>query len=831
MSYPPVGVSTHVLPASVTGASRRWRHGVAGLLLGALALMQMPALAQLPADSTTTRVSVAADGSQANNTNQAYQITPGGRYVVFRSQATNLVGVDTAYIWNIYVRDREAGTTVLISQPEAGGVANGNSWDCAISADGRWVVYASQASNLVAGDPGPVMDVFAHDRDADADGIYDEPGQTATVRLTASHDGSPVDNDSYWPDITDDGRFVSFFSYAPNLVPGDTNSVYDAFVIDRDTDEDGVFDEAGATATVRVSVREDGTQANDGSDYPRMTADGRFVVFYSTASNLVPGDTNGRSDIFVRDRDTDADGIFDEPGFVATRRLSSAPDGSPANERSLLPAIDAAGRFVAFRSWATNLVAGDTNGIQDVFVIDRDADENGVFDEAGGTSTTRVSVATGGEQANGTNENPALSPDGRFVAFDSYATNLVAGDTNGVADSFVHDRLTGRTVRVSVATDGTQANGGTYTGPLSLTTEGPMAMFNSYATNLVAGDTNGNLDTFVVGPLLDPFPTVTVTKAGTGSGTVTSAPAGIDCGATCGADFANGTEVTLTAVAAAGDAEAPGDSVFTGWGGDADCADGVVRAWADVSCTATFELVRTLTVTKAGAGRGTVLSTPAGIACGAACSAEFAHGTVVTLTPVPQAGSVFDAWSGADDCLDGTITLGGDVTCTATFLPGKLLTVLLTGSGAGTVTSVPAGVACPGDCTELFARRLGVTLTPVAAAGSVFLGWAGAPDCQDGVVTMAINRKCTARFELLRPLTVTVVLNNGAEGQVTSTPPGIACGADCAEDYPNGTVVKLKAVKGVGTIFTGWTGACTHKRLTCRVPMTDARTAVATFSK
>jgi hypothetical protein len=830
MSYPPVGVPTHVLPARPAGVSRLWRHGVAGLLLGALALVQMPALAQLPADSTTTRVSVAADGSQANHTSQGFEVTPGGRYIVFRSKATNLVGVDTASYFNIYVRDREAGTTVLISRPEAGGVANGSSYACAISANGRWVVYASDATNLVTGDPSAVTDLFVHDRDADADGMFDEPGQTATVRLTASHDGSLVEWGSSWPDITDDGRFVGFDSYAPNLVPGDTNNVFDTFVIDRDTDEDGVFDEAGATATVRVSVAGDGTEANDGSFYARMNADGRFVVFYSTASNLVPGDTNGWSDIFVRDRDTDADGVFDEPGFVATRRLSAAPDGSPANERSQVAVIDSVGRVVAFRSLATNIVAGDSNDVFDVFVVDRDTDGNGVFDEAGGTSTTRVSAVDGGGEANGASDNPALSPNGRFVGYHSYATDLVAGDTNDRVDAFVYDRLAGSTVRVSVATDGTQANGDTLTGPLSFTL-GHLVMFNSYATNLVADDTNGMLDVFLAGPLIDPLLTLTVAKAGSGSGTVTSAPEGIDCGATCGADFVNGTEVTLTAQAAASDAEAPGDSVFTGWSGDADCADGVVTLYADVSCTATFELVRTLTVTKAGNGAGTVTSAPAGIACGATCAAQFADGTTVILTPAAAPGSAFAGWSGAADCADGSVTLTGDLGCTATFVRGKLLTVQLTGTGAGTVTTTPAGVACPGDCTEYYVPRQAVTLTPAAGAASVFMGFTGALDCRDSQLTMGAARRCVARFELLRTLQVTTVLENGAEGQVTSVPPGIACGADCTEDFAHGTMVTLKAVRAAGTIFAGWAGACTHKRLNCRVPMTGNQTATATFRK
>src|SRR5207249_2543647 len=222
-----------------------------------------------------------------------------------------------------------------------------------------------------------------------------------------------------------------------------------------------------------VSVASDGTQGNAASAGAALSADGRFVAFHSTATNLVAGDTNGKTDVFVHDRQT---GI--------TERVSVASDGTQGNNASSYPALSADGRLVAFQSDATNLVAGDTNGATDVFVHDRQT----------GT-TERVSVSSGGTEGNGFSAAPALSADGRFVAFHNTATNLVAGDTNGKTDVFVHDRQTGTTERVSVASDGTQGNGPSSGAALSA--DGGLVAFHGTATNLVAGDTSGTYDVFV----------------------------------------------------------------------------------------------------------------------------------------------------------------------------------------------------------------------------------------------------------------------------------------------------------------------------------------------
>jgi Tol biopolymer transport system component len=246
------------------------------------------------------------------------------------------------------------------------------------------------------------------------------------------------------------------------LVAGDTNAVEDAFLRDRQTGE-----------TVRVSVNTAGQQGNSNSFFPMPSADGRFVAFESQASNLVAGDTNNNPDVFVRDRQTGQ-----------TTRVSVASDATQSNGYSSVDAISADGRYVVFMSAASNLVAGDTNNAEDVFVRDRQT----------GT-TTRISVDSAGVQGNASSNGASLSADGRIVLFQSDANNLVADDRNGATDIFTRNVQTGRTQRVTLSNDGRESNGAS--GRPTMTPDGAAISFSSNANNLVAGDTNNQGDVFV----------------------------------------------------------------------------------------------------------------------------------------------------------------------------------------------------------------------------------------------------------------------------------------------------------------------------------------------
>ncbi|PKN65255.1 MAG: hypothetical protein CVU57_11495, partial [Deltaproteobacteria bacterium HGW-Deltaproteobacteria-15] len=282
-------------------------------------------------------------------------------------------------------------------------------------------------------------------------------------RVSVSSDGSEGNGSSVYSSISADGRYVAFQSTASNLVSGDTNGKDDIFVHDRQTG-----------ATTRVSVSSGGLEGNGFSNgRPSISADGRYVAFQSTASNLVSGDTNGKYDIFVHDRQTGA-----------TTRVSVSSNGSEGNSNSYSPSISSDGSYVAFDSNASNLVPGDTNENYDIFVHER---------QTGATS--RVSVGSDGSEGNGRSSNPSISADGRYVAFNSDAGNLVPVDTNGDYDVFVHDRQTGATSRVSVSSDGSEGN--SYSLFPVISADGRYVAFASNAGNLVPGDTNGIYDIFV----------------------------------------------------------------------------------------------------------------------------------------------------------------------------------------------------------------------------------------------------------------------------------------------------------------------------------------------
>ena len=317
--------------------------------------------------------------------------------------------------------------------------------------------------------------------------------------------------------------------------------------------------------------------------------------------------------------------------------------------------------------------------------------------------------------------------------------------------------------------------------------------------------------------------TLDVALAGAGSGTVASVPAGIACPGDCSEGFADGTAVTLTATPSPG-------SYFVGWSGAcAGSGDCDLVMTADLAATATFRLLRTLDVTLAGAGSGSVASVPAGISCPGDCTEAYADGTAVTLTATPAVGSYFVGWSGS--CSGSGVcdlTMSANRAVTATFGLLRTLDVTLAGAGSGSVASVPAGISCPGDCTEAYADGTAVTLTATPAVGSYFIGWSGSCSGSGSCdLMMTANRAVTATFGLLRTLDVTVA--GGGGGSVASVPPGIACPGDCTEAYVDGTAVTLTATPDAGASFLGWSGSCSGSG-DCDLTMTANRAVTATFA-
>ncbi len=416
------------------------------LMPGLLASVAIPAAA-----TPIERISVGPGGVQGEFDSFVRSISGDGRFVAFDSGSTGLVAGDSNGRTDAFVRDVRAGITSRVSVATGGGQGNQDSFNPQISGSGRFVAFGSSATNLVPGDTNGADDVFVRDR---------KTGTTRRVSLRSG--GGQGNGNSFVEAISNRGRFVVFTSDASNLVPHDTNRVADTFVRDRRTG-----------TTERVSLGSSGGQGNDFSQGAAISADGRYVAFGSSASNLVPGDTNGSRDIFVRDRNTNT-----------TTRVNVSSAGRQANLPSLFPSISADGRYVGFWSGATTLVPGDTNAVTDAFV----------HDLITGT-TIRVSVAPGGSDANGATEEPSLSAKGRYAVFSSDASNLVDGDTNGDADVFLRDLQTATTSRLSLSAAGAQGNSFSV-GPV-ISADGNTVAFSSDASNLVPGDTNARSDVYV----------------------------------------------------------------------------------------------------------------------------------------------------------------------------------------------------------------------------------------------------------------------------------------------------------------------------------------------
>ena len=433
---------------------RRVRAGAPALIL-AVAILDGAATAAW-ANGVTKRVSVGSGGVEGNSESQRPAMSPSGRFVAFNSFASNLVKGDTNGADDVFLRDRKSGALTRVSLGPAAAEGTGSSFGASITPDGRYVAFYSFSDNWVPGDDNFAPDIFVRDR---------LTGTTICASLTPS--GVTGNGRSVTPVISADGRFVAFQSEASDLVPGDTNGVTDIFVRDL---KNG--------SSERASVSSTGKQGDFASESFSLAIsfDGRYVAFNSRATTLVQGDVLGQQ-IYVRDR---------KKGI--TERVSLSQRGVVANRSSIAPSMSPDGRYVTFASSASNLVPGDTNDLTDVFLRDRKI----------GT-TERMSVKGRGIQAdNDSDVFSAISPNGRFVAFVSPATNLVPGDANFAYDVFLRDRKTKTTRRMSVSSTGVEgdANSSFFAQP-ALSADGRIVAFNSDATNLVPNDANSWSDVFL----------------------------------------------------------------------------------------------------------------------------------------------------------------------------------------------------------------------------------------------------------------------------------------------------------------------------------------------
>jgi len=446
----------------------------------------------------TERISVSTAGDEANGSSYGASISSDGNFVAFGTAASNFDPNDPGGLPDVYRRDRSAGVTSLVSKCASSAFCNAESTSASIDASGTKVAYTSLSSDVVPKDTNGTKDIFIRD-------VVASTSQIGSLNAN----GSPLTKEAGGGSLSADGRYVAFHTTDSSIVTGDNNSTYDVFV--RDTklgtvipisvnssgeigdgisssprlSDDGrfvVFDSGARNLTALdtnvyadifrkdlatgkieiVSMSSNGQAANGGSSSSRISADGRYVVFVSNASNLVGGDTNSKGDVFLRDM------LSGETKLVSVGYL-----GLPANGSSGSPSVSSDGRYVTFQSLATNLIASDTNIKQDVFVRDM---KNGV--------TALVSISSSGTMANGLSEFPRISADGRYVAFDSFASNLVSGlvDDNDYFDVFVRDMWSGNTSCASISTTGVLGDASSQHALLSA--DGHFVAFDSYAMNL-----------------------------------------------------------------------------------------------------------------------------------------------------------------------------------------------------------------------------------------------------------------------------------------------------------------------------------------------------------
>ncbi len=406
-----------------------------------------------PANGNTVRVSISSNGDEGNSISYDTSISVNGRYIAFASNASNLVPGDSGSYQDIFVHDNQTGQTIRVSITSNGIEANGNSRQPMISSDGRYVVFVSEANNLDANYPG-MSGIFIHDI------------QTETTSLVSvSSDGIPGDSVSNYPSISANNQFIAFDSGSQNLVPNDTNGRQDIFVRDLLTGETNI-----------VSIASDGTYGNNESTFPLISADGRFIAFSSKSNNLVQNDANNNTDVFVHDRQNGT-----------TVLISVSTNGTQGDENSTASSISSDGRYVVFSSKSGSLDSTCSFGISQIYVRDRETAE-----------TICVSVSSNGEQGDFHSRDGKITTNGQYIVFHSNASNLSPNDLNQYGDDlFIHNLVPGETELVLLTHDGTQQN--SWISTFAISESANWISFDSDSDNIVPGDNNGLSDVFLHG--------------------------------------------------------------------------------------------------------------------------------------------------------------------------------------------------------------------------------------------------------------------------------------------------------------------------------------------
>lgn len=434
----------------MTGRVRRYVLGGTTVLIASV----MPASVCCRAAPLSAAASAAtgpAATAQPDDRSQGPSVSANGRYVVFSSRATNLVPGDPNHASHVYIRDLRKQTTTMVDVSESGSVANADGVGASVSGGGRFVAFTSDATNLVPGVADGQLNVYVRD-------MVRHTTRLVSVPRTGLEGNGP----SFRAYISESGRYITFTSGASDLAPGTASGVWNVFIRDltRDT-------------TALVSAGTDDTAANAPSMGSAVSADGRLVAFTSLASNLVAGTTRGVPEVYVRDMRR---GI--------TEIVSTAPDGAFANGNNQGWSLSSDGRFVVFSSTASNLVPGtSTGGFSHIYV--RDLASNAVV---------LADVANNGSPADASAfALTAVSATGRYVVFSSDASDIVPGVSGW--NVYLRDLTSHETELISAAQAGGGGNGQSAVDAVgsAVSSDGCVIGFTSAASDLTA-DAHGDFE-------------------------------------------------------------------------------------------------------------------------------------------------------------------------------------------------------------------------------------------------------------------------------------------------------------------------------------------------